>query len=231
MPLIIIGVMAGLAAVTIGLHMARPRSNRRIVSSAPFFQRLPVAERSSRRWSISNPLSLPLLARLLVLSLLLWALIPLLFSLTRPSTQGIALWVLLDTSGSQAAEENGNKRIDSAKEEIEHAISAARTEVGDGPICLRLSTFDIVSKHWPPTTNIESFLQTLETVRPRALGTDLSLVREIVTSEEVNGDCPTTGLAPRGIASVLSEESGKDGSQVIVVPCGFEPFVSHPKFG
>ena len=43
------------------------------------------------------------------------------------------------------------------------------------------------------------------------------------------------GLIPipkaRGIASVLSEESGKDGSQVILVPCGFEPFVSHPKFG
>lgn len=189
-------LLGALAIAVIAVHMARPSSNRRYISAARFFRDLPRAEKSSQRWQINNPLSLPMLARLAVLTLLLWALLPWIGAMLQPSrSSGIGLWVLIDTSGSLAAREGLGTRLNTAQiiaaQDVYSALSALAT-AEDNAFCLRLSTFDQTRIDLLTTRSIDVFAQALASLTPRALATDLSLVRNAVALAAQSGsdECP-----------------------------------------
>lgn len=190
-------LVGGLAAGLIIVHMARPRFQRRIMSSAHFFSALPPAKQGRPKWRISNPVkSRPLLLQLPILLLLLAALIYRNQTLEAMAEKGFGVWLIIDTSGSMLAMEGERTRLELALDEAEQMLKRIR-EAGEGQeVCIRLSSFDQEVADLAQSSNPAAIRTALKQLKARTLGTDLELVRGQLASLGQGSDdgCPITHL-------------------------------------
>lgn len=196
--------VGALIGALIVIHLSRPRYEPRRISAARFFADLPSPE-VERRWRPGNPFrSYPFYLQLLFLALLLAAFwLTFIGFVTREgeTRQAIGLWLLLDTSASMSAVQNGAMRLERALEATNEAIASAVLAAEESDICFRLSTFDLARRDLHTQADPMAISTLLAGIEVRPLGTDVGLIRtavsEIIADEE-NGvaatGCPVTHL-------------------------------------
>lgn len=170
------GLLTGLIGVLVLVHMTRPRFERRRMSAARFFKDLPPPRQGQPRLRLSNPVtSRPFYLQLLSLLLLLLALLSTQISFAQQQARDIGMWILLDTSASMST---GSR--------MSRAVGEVRQALGQPAVCIRASAFDMERRDLTPETVIVQ--------EPRALGTDLNLVRGLVALLETQppGECAIT---------------------------------------
>jgi hypothetical protein len=199
--MIVAWLVGGLALALLVIHMARPRFERRRLSAARFFEELPPAPPRRMQWRPGNPLrSLPLYPQMLVLLLLLAAVLSSQNACSREEqAAGIGLWLALDSSASMSTLQGGEDRLNIARRKAASALAKAEAAVAesDGYTCARLSTFDMEQRELGSSTPPTRLEPLLDLLAARPLGTDLSLVRVMLSQMEeqaVDTDCFLTHL-------------------------------------
>jgi len=167
-----------LVAGVLVVNMLRPRFTKAVVSAAVFFKDLPPSRETKSRLRLSNPArSRPMIFQVLMLAALVAALFFHRSAMRGMGGEGIALWILMDTSASMdAATGPGEKRMDlavrAARRSIEHAVKVAEGK----PVRIRLSAFDLERTDLVDTQSPAAALSVLDQLKCRPLGTDISLV-------------------------------------------------------
>ena len=189
-------LVAALTAGLVLLHMIRPRFERRIISAARFFEGLPPARKGMPRLRLSSPVgSRPLYLQLPLMLLALAAVWSARSAFSDEEVLGFGVWIVVDSSSSMITADGTGARMDNAVREVRKVISEARRQAGGRPVCFRLSTFDLALAHLAETTDDAVIEGMLGAVKPRALGTDLNLVRGLRASlANQAGDCMITHL-------------------------------------
>jgi hypothetical protein len=171
-------IFGALAAALVVIYMAKPNFRRAVLSAALFFQDDPVVGSTSRiAWSTPHPTPLFFL-QLSVVLLLLLAVPHCRGTAVLDRSPRIGVLVLLDRSASMSTQQNGATRFDAA-------IAALRSTVApqQGAIaCFTLSAFDLELTTIAESVRTAGELMDLaSSLRPRALGTELSLVQRALT--------------------------------------------------
>lgn len=203
--MIFVWLAGGFLILMTAIHMARPYYEKRRLSQARFFADLSAVMQTDRRWRPGNPLrSFAFYLRLLFSLLLLLA-----FWMTfldygmihGEMHQAIGLWLLMDTSASMSAVQNGRPRLGWAQLEVSLAVAQMSELSENSDICFRLSTFDLERRDLLPRVDATTAIASLPQLEIRPLGTDLRLIRaavsEVIPSSEVNEssvNCPVTHL-------------------------------------
>jgi len=189
-------LLLSLLGALILLHMIRPRFERRRISAARFFGGLPPARKGQPRLRLSSPVrSRPLYLQVPLLLALLAAILLVDKQLSERQTLGFGVWILIDSSASMTTNDGRNTRFQSALDQARTALNEARQTAGGKPVCYRLSTFDLAIEHLSETTDASVLADSLNLAKPRALGTDLNLVRGLLASlDAAEGDCNITHL-------------------------------------
>jgi hypothetical protein len=160
--------------------MARPSFRRTIMSAAVFFHDDPVIGSTSRiAWSTPRPTRLFLL-QLAVLLLLLGGIQQCRVAGASPPASQAGVWVLLDRSASMSAIQNGVTRLEQAVT----ALKGMRMMSQPGMVrCFKLSAFDLeITDLGDNMQSVPELLAAASAVRPRPLGTQLSLVERALGS-------------------------------------------------
>ena len=190
--------LSALLVTLIVIHMAQSRFDPIRLSAARFFRDLPPASTKERRWKPGNPLrSRPLYIQFPLLALLLIALLSSREVFAGGESQGIGLWLLIDTSASMTTLQEGETRMDKTRREAVQTIAAAQEAAKEYDFCLRLSTFDLERRDlMPDTQDATAVVRILDTLSPRLLGTDLSLVVQALSllENQTGVICPITHL-------------------------------------
>jgi hypothetical protein len=169
-------LLAGILAA----NMLRPRFTKKVVSAARFFRDLPAAKEARSRLKLSNPTrSRPLYFQLLMLALLFAALLLYRANMRGLTRDGIALWILMDTSASMDTKvDSGGKRFDLAIEKARQSIASAEKAAEDMELHIRISGYDMHIHDVVDTRSGAGALNALERLKVRPLGTDLGVVTE-----------------------------------------------------
>jgi hypothetical protein len=191
-------VFGVLAAALVVIYMARPNFRRAVLSAALFFRDDPVLGSTSRiAWSTPRPTPLFYLQlSVLLLPLLAIPHCPAAAVMDRSGKTGVR--VLVDRSASMSTQQGGATRFDAAIAALRSVAAPQQSAIA----CFTLSAFDLEL-----TTIAENLASAGELVdlvsrlRPRPLGTDLSLV------ERALADAPRTASAvcPAGTTIVVSD--------------------------
>jgi hypothetical protein len=189
-------LFVGLFVALLAIHMTRPRLERRRLSSARFFDILPPARQRRLRWRLGNPLaSRPFYLQLPILLLLISAIGSSQIAIAGKQTQGIGAWIVVDRSASMSTRQNDETRMDATYREIAQAIDKTVQASRGTDFCFKLSTFDLEKHDLLSTRDADAVLQEAKTLTPRALGTDLNLVRGLFESlDQPEPDCTPTHL-------------------------------------
>jgi hypothetical protein len=205
--MIFVWLMGGFIGLMVVIHMARPHYKEHCLSQAQFFVDLTTVVETERRWRPGNPLrsyALPL--RLLFLLLLLvafWLTFAERISGQVDMRQTVGVWLLMDTSASMSAVQNGQTRMEWGQLEASLAIAHALEAAEGSDICFRLSTFDMARRNLHSQADPSLLLNLLSQLTPRPLGTDVSLVRTIAgelslddgdMEDNIETGCPVTHL-------------------------------------
>ncbi|MFC2173817.1 vWA domain-containing protein [Acidobacteriota bacterium] len=192
-----IWLAAGLLGTLLAIYMARPRFERRTLSSARFFFDLPQPKKRQPRLRFGRPIptrgfALQCLSLLLVLSALLFKD----KAYTHVETRGIGLWVLVDTSASMTTLQQGEARSEAALRTISQTLDTVTASVKDGTPCYRVSAFDLERRDIATTQSAQAAKAAIRSLAPRPLGTDLSLIRHLMglVSDQEASECPITHL-------------------------------------
>ncbi|MBL62112.1 MAG: hypothetical protein CMI30_01765 [Opitutae bacterium] len=178
-------LLAGVLAV----NMLRPRFKKVVVSAARFFKSLPPAKEVKSRLRLSNPArSRPLYLQLLMLALLVVALLLYRSRMSGLQRDGVALWILIDTSASMDTRlDSGGSRFDLAIEKARLSIASAEEAAEGLELRIRVSAFDLEVRDIVNTQSATAALDALESLKVRPLGTDLGEVNnKIAMVEEQN---------------------------------------------
>ena len=167
-------VFAALAAALVVIYMARPNFRRAVLSAALFFQDDPVVGSTSRiAWSTPRPTPLFYLQLSVVLLLLLavphcgGAVV-----MDRSAKTGVR--VLVDRSASMSTQQNGTTRFDAAMTALRSVAASQQASIA----CFTLWAFDVELITVAGNVRSAGELVALASgLRPRPLGTELSLVR------------------------------------------------------
>jgi hypothetical protein len=175
-------LLAGLFILVV-VYMTYPRFRRRRLSAARFFKDLPPPRRgqSRLRWGKIR-FTLPFFIQLLILLSLLAALYLLEKKLSGQETKGLGVWIVVDTSASMSTKQQGETRMTIALREVDRAVSMAQTSARGKELCFRLSTLDLEQRDLVTKGDIFAVNQAIDTLEPRPLGTDLSILRRLIRS-------------------------------------------------
>jgi len=193
----VIVVAAGLvAAALLGIvaaHMVRPSEELRL-SAARFFANLTGQTPPQSRWRLANPLtSMAFWLRLAAVGLALAALLAACSSRRGAPTQGLGVWLVMDTSASLTAQQGDQARWALAQAAADAALEQADAARGELPLCIRLFSFDLVlSAHGDALSTAASAREAVNRMAPRALGTDLSVVQSWLDTPVPGETCPPT---------------------------------------
>jgi hypothetical protein len=167
-------VFGVLTAALVIIYMARPNFRRAVLSAALFFRDDPVLGSTSRiAWSTPRPTPLFYL-QLSVLLLLLLAVphCPAAAVMDRSIKTGVR--VLVDRSASMSTKQNDMTRFDAAIAALRSVAAAQQSAIA----CFTLSAFDLeLTVIAENVTNAGELFDLVSRLRPRPLGTDLSLVQ------------------------------------------------------
>ena len=182
-------VFTGLVAALVVIYMARPSFRRAIMSAAVFFHDDPVVGSTSRiAWSTPRPTGL-FFVQLAVLILPLLGLQQCRVSGATDGPSQAGVWVLIDRSASMSTTgADGATRFERAVAALERLTSPS------GAVrCFRLSAFDLeITGLGDNIQSVAELLASVLALRPRALGTQLSLVERALADppRAIPGTCP-----------------------------------------
>ena len=196
-----------LIALLVTLYMARPRFQRFELSSAAFFRELPAPRERRFRFQWSRPETNRAfwLQAAVLLAVLLAFLLRERFYTSLRAGEGQGVWVLVDTSASMDTVQAGEPR----HRRVADAIREAVDEGEDVPRRFRLSLFDLELREVAladPT--LDAVLAASDRWRPRALGTDLQLLRALPPP----GDTPITHVL------VITDRPAPDWTETVEQP-------------
>ena len=187
--MILTGLFGLLLIGVIIAHMTRPRFELREMSAARFFKNLPPAKQKNNRLKPSNPLkSLPLYLQFPLLALFLWA--NLSSNVLNPAStkaDQVGLWIMLDTSASMSTIAGGKSNLERAQAALKQAVELSRNQAGASKarICARLSAFDLARRDViPPTADLNAVTAAAEKLPFRPLGTDLTLIQQLLDNPD-----------------------------------------------
>lgn len=184
--LLIIGLVA--------LYVVNPPIRRVTLSAARFLTQLPDRPRPRKlRFSLRRLVSTPLFwLQLLVLLLLLVAALAWRNALAAElGPRRIALLLAVDTSASMSALQNSLPRLAAAQLQAVEAMNSAQVATRGGSWCARLATFDAGWRDLGTFRDITTAAAALDSLVPRALATDLDLVRRNLetSTDGTNEEC------------------------------------------
>jgi len=173
-----------LGAVLVAVHMAKPRGDRRVISSLHFFDQVPQSVQSMTKLQLANPLfSLPFYVRLALFALILTAFIMRTQTLDQFNQKSMHLWIFVDRSGSMGADYGGRTGMEIIQSTYQGALALVALQ-GLADVSVGVSLFDLEVALWKteeqlktPDGMAQSVLEFAE-IQPRALGTQLSLIHE-----------------------------------------------------
>ncbi len=169
------GLCAALIPLLALLHMRKPRYLTRRVSAARFFDEVTAAENIQTQWRWTNPLkSPPFVMQALCLLLISAALVSedkVWYTVDEPGD--LHLWVWIDTSSSMATQVDGTIMLDLARAALRENRDALAQQQRR-PI-LHLTAFDLEQRDLGHNLSPAQFETAVAALKPRPLGTDLSL--------------------------------------------------------
>jgi len=175
-------ILFGLALLA-AVYMTHPRFRRFRISSARFFTALPQPKKRQPRLRFGKiQLTLPFFLQLGVLLCILAAVWLSGRTFTLPVSQGMGVWVVLDTSASMSTIQDGSPRLETAVKEAEQVLNRAQDPVKKGPVCFRFSTFDMERRDFVVSGNADTVRRALTGLKPREMGTDLAIIRQTLSS-------------------------------------------------
>jgi hypothetical protein len=177
----VIAALLGLMIVLVLLYMARPRYEKRRVSSAAFFGELPESRQSRFRLRFANPLlRRPLYLQMLVLGLTLLALWLANMQWTRQQEVSQVL-LILDTSASMDTTAAGESRFQQAQKRLGDIVAVVeRAATGETQPRYSLATFDMEIRSLNEGIAASTVASFASTIEPRPLGTDLAILRGFI---------------------------------------------------
>ncbi|CAM2068417.1 BatA domain-containing protein [Sulfidibacter corallicola] len=170
---------AAIALVMIVVHMTRPPHERREISSARFFDRLPPAREKRSRMKWSKPTdSPPFFLRMAILALLVSALLATGWRAPTPDEASAArVWVLIDTSSGMTTNTGSGSLWNLAHQRLVELANLIDSGDSNQEWSGRLSSFDMERRDHLADGSIDDILNAVDTLKPRALGTALDLVQ------------------------------------------------------
>jgi hypothetical protein len=182
-------IFLGFLGLLVLIHMARPRFLRRELSSARFFKQLPQPKQTKSQLHLGKPpLTRSFIMQLLVLLLLITALLLSQKNFESSETRKLGVWFILDTSASMTTLQKGKPRIVIARREIDRALDQIKRAAKDLDICFKLSALDMERRDLLVTPAAGGIREAVNHLEPRALGTNLDLVRTLLARLEDQGD-------------------------------------------
>jgi hypothetical protein len=196
--------------------MARPNFRRAVLSAALFFQDDPVLGSTSRiAWSTPRPTPLFFL-QLSVLLLLLLAVphCPAAAVIDRSAKAGVR--VLVDRSASMSTRQTGGTRFDAAIAALRSVAASQQSAIA----CFTLSAFDLeLTTIAANVTSVGELVDHVSRLRPRPLGTELSLVERALAEAPAPSRVAEPGQAP-GICAA--------GATIVVTDMPAPPWMDGP---
>jgi hypothetical protein len=195
-----------LLVALVAIHMTQPRFEKWLISAARFFTDLPAPKPRGFRLRVGNPFkSRPLYVQLVVFLALLLGIFSSEQAWRGNNSPWIGVWVLVDTSASMGTLQAGVPRHQAGYDGLKHVLDQAATQAiqSQSNVCGRLSTFDMELRDLlQSSTYLASLDPGPARLAPRALGTDLSLLQNIILDlqkgeepkNEQGGRCPITHL-------------------------------------
>lgn len=194
--MMVVAIVVGLMLGRVILQMAQPRYEDVHLSAAGFFKNLPAAQdRFNLRLGPPVP-TRSFVIQMLALGLILWAVLSLEPFENPFQARRLGIRLLVDTSGSMRTQQQNGTRMTAALREIETIIQTVRQADEQGAVCWQLDTFDLELEIVPFDHTTVGLRDALARLKPRALGTDLNLLRasdEKQVSEDVVA-CPITHI-------------------------------------
>lgn len=199
--MIVLWVLGGLVAAVVLAHLAKPLVENHWLTAAQFFRVVSPARTGRLRLRLGNPLRAPAFYLRLPMALLLLA-----AAVTSQATvaldggaRAVGAWLLVDTSASMSALQDGAARSARVAGEVEALLTEAReaaASVDQLTVCWRLSAFDLERRDLLlATRQPDEIRQRLGELAPRALGTDLGLARRLLDEPpDQQAACPITHL-------------------------------------
>jgi hypothetical protein len=190
-------VVAGVAAsVLVVIYMARPRFPRVTQSAAIFFRDQQVLS-SERKvtWSRPHPTRM-FYVQMLVILMLFASILSYYFASFTGASRLVGLWIIVDTSASMSTRQGDGTRMSRARAEVSTIVEQP-SRVNR---CFRVSAVDLEHRLLAEDAgSAAEALRAISTLAPRALGSDLTIVRRAI--EEARGDRPS-GCRVDGIVVV-----------------------------
>jgi hypothetical protein len=209
--MIVLWVLGGLVVAVVAAHLAKPLVENHWLTAAQFFRVVSPARTGPLRLRLGNPLRAPAfyLRLPMVLLLLAAALTSQATVALEGGTRAVGAWLLVDTSASMTTLQDGTTRASLVPGEIEALFSEAREAaqtLDQLSVCWRLSAFDLVRRDLLlATRQPDEIRQRLLELEPRALGTDLGLLRRLLDEPpDAQAACPITHLV------VVSDQPAPD---------------------
>jgi len=188
----VLAALLGAAIVgLIALYLTQPVYREFRLAAARFFEEEPRSNQSRLQISLrSLLLSPPFYLQLAVLMTLMAAMIlTLLDQGIRSPSQQIAVWVVVDTSGSMSVPAESGNRFDIALHEVGDLMLRLDTFPPEVQRCVSLFTFDMSIEQIADNIGPATVTSALSETGPRALGTDVNLIRQLLVraaSEDLN---------------------------------------------
>ena len=179
-------VVLGMAAV----HMVRLRVEEHWLTSAQFFAGLETARSGWPRLALSVPLTSPAFyVRMLAAMLLLLAVLAARCAATLPGgLQDGGVWILVDTSASMSAVQEGEPRSAAALRAVRETVQQLQEAAPDAVRCWRINGFHLASAGGVTAREPGALLARLNELLPTALGTDVAVVRSALAEAAADAD-------------------------------------------
>lgn len=178
-----LGFLLGGFAVLLAVHLTRSRFRRRVISAARFFKDLPPPRKSSPKLSFNNPLKIPAFyLRMLLLGVLFLAIWAKNRNIIETDGGRYHVWYVLDSSSSMTTSVESATYWELGKA----AMLETHQQWQNMPKVsgrFRLSLLDLALRDAGQGNLKDDLAMSLANQMPRALGTDLGLLRrELVQS-------------------------------------------------
>lgn len=199
--MVIAALIGGVVAALVALYLIRPYYQRVLLSAARFFDDSSESNESriklhfrililSRSFWLQLATLLALLAAVLLINFVYttktgessgpWNLLADFVNM-KETEKGIGLWLVLDTSASMSTLQDSKDRMQAARQEIDRLVKYLKTQQKDHVQCIKFSTFDLEMNTVPTIHNLDQIQSAVADITPRALGTDLSLIQNLLS--------------------------------------------------
>jgi len=168
------------------VYMTYPRFRRRRLSAARFFRDLPPPRKgqSRLRWGKIR-MTLPFFLQLLLLMSLTAALYLVERKISGDDIKSLGLRIVIDTSASMGTQQQEETRMTAAKREVDAVLLNAQKAAAGNPLCFSLSALDLELRDLIKQGDSTAIKQAAAALTPRPLGTDLDILRQLVTKRRM----------------------------------------------